>query len=332
MSLLYTVTHRFLMKIGDLPAKRCPFFILFDCNFCMTVLQYIRKLPLRRLMGMRENVYKTNIMDIQVKTILFDEAFHVKEMGNTDGIIPRFTQLHQHSTYEIFFVLDGTITVTDGLGSRRFSNCAVIIPPKYEHYSVLEINNGYCFYFSFERLEKKKRELFSRISDVLSREILSLVLSEDMMFYVTRFAKSIDENASNEKISHLLYLLFSELLEGLATTPQSAGSFQNKYIHIIETYVYNSEGGKITLGELARKLYLCPKQVSRIIKQEYGCSFTEFVNRRKLTVACAMLKHTDLSISHIASAAGYEYENYFFTIFKKTYGVTPLQYRKINNL
>ena len=281
---------------------------------------------------MRENEYKTDILDIQVKTIFFDEAFHVKKSRNTDGIIPRITQLHQHTTYEIFFVLDGTLTVNDGLGNRQFSDSAVIIPPRYDHYSMLEINNGYCFYFSLRRLDKKKEKFFSRVSDALSSEISSLALSEDIMFYVTRVARSIDENASDERISHLLYLLFSELFERVASTSENAKSSQNRYIHIIETYIYNSEGRKITLGELAEKLYLCPKQVSRIIKQEYGCSFTQFVNRRKLTVACAMLKHTDLSISHIASAAGYEYENYFSTVFKKNYGVTPLQYRKINKL
>jgi len=280
---------------------------------------------------MRENVYKTNIGDVRVKTIIFDEAFHPKKR-NTDGIIPKITQFHQHSTHEIFFVLDGTITVNDECGSRRFSDSVVIIPPRYDHYCILETNNEYGFYFSIERLDKKNGDLFLRISDVLSREVSSLALGEDMMFYITRFARSIDENALDEKISHLLYLLFSELLKKLSITSESAKSVQNEYIHMIENYIYNSEGRKITLGELAEKLYLCPKQVSRIIKQEYGCSFTEFVNRRRLTTACAMLKHTNLSISHIASAVGYEYENYFFTIFKKTYGITPLQYRKINNL
>ena len=30
----------------------------------------------------------------------------------------------------------------------------------------------------------------------------------------------------------------------------------------------------------------------------------------------------------IASMVGYEYENYFFTLFKQKYGVSPLKYRE----
>ena len=40
------------------------------------------------------------------------------------------------------------------------------------------------------------------------------------------------------------------------------------------------------------------------------------------------LKDTDLSVIEIAENVGYEDSQYFFRVFKKTTGVTPLQYRQ----
>ena len=40
------------------------------------------------------------------------------------------------------------------------------------------------------------------------------------------------------------------------------------------------------------------------------------------------LKDTGLSVIEIAESVGYEDSQYFFRVFKKTTGVTPLQYRQ----
>ena len=48
-------------------------------------------------------------------------------------------------------------------------------------------------------------------------------------------------------------------------------------------------------------------------------------------VALQLLEHvknTDLSISKIAERTFYGTEAYFYTAFKKKYGMTPLQYRR----
>ena len=54
----------------------------------------------------------------------------------------------------------------------------------------------------------------------------------------------------------------------------------------------------------------------------------ELVNRKRLAVACMLLKYTNLPISEISANVGYGHENYFFTLFRRTYGVSPRAYRK----
>ena len=84
----------------------------------------------------------------------------------------------------------------------------------------------------------------------------------------------------------------------------------------------------IRLSDLARELYLCEKQVSRILHNAYGCSLSDLVNRYRLSAAQMLLRYTDLEIGEIASQVGYEHENYFFTLFRNANGMTPKQYRE----
>lgn len=57
-------------------------------------------------------------------------------------------------------------------------------------------------------------------------------------------------------------------------------------------------------------------------------SFTEFVNDYRLTQACDDIMQGTKAIADIAADHGFDNESYFFRLFKKKYGVTPLKYRK----
>jgi len=48
-----------------------------------------------------------------------------------------------------------------------------------------------------------------------------------------------------------------------------------------------------------------------------------------MTIAANLLSTTDLSIEYIAFKIGYNYSVNFAKMFKKTYGKTPLNFRKI---
>lgn len=43
--------------------------------------------------------------------------------------------------------------------------------------------------------------------------------------------------------------------------------------------------------------------------------------------ACAMLKDTNQTVESIADSVGYESVEHFNRLFKKEYGMTPIQYR-----
>ena len=96
----------------------------------------------------------------------------------------------------------------------------------------------------------------------------------------------------------------------------------------IERYVSCHLYQKISLDEISayagmNKTYFC-----LFFKKHYGMPFTDYINRKRLETASAMLLKPDASIAEVAVACGYPTVTYFNRIFRKFKGMTPSEFRK----
>ena len=57
-------------------------------------------------------------------------------------------------------------------------------------------------------------------------------------------------------------------------------------------------------------------------------SIHDYICQVRLENGCRLLRGTSLSIGEIAFSCGYGDQNYFTRAFCRTYGMTPMQYRK----
>lgn len=85
---------------------------------------------------------------------------------------------------------------------------------------------------------------------------------------------------------------------------------------------------ELTLESLAKSLQVSPVYLSRTFKQELGTSFVTLITKMRITKAIRLLNSTNLKVIEIAEQVGYESQHYFSTAFKKSVGVSPIQYRK----
>ena len=83
-----------------------------------------------------------------------------------------------------------------------------------------------------------------------------------------------------------------------------------------------------TLTELSELIGLTPPYVSRQIVELFGTSFSELVKEKRFAEAERMLLHSDLSVSSIAEAIGYENNSFFHRRFREQYGTSPAKWRK----
>jgi AraC-like DNA-binding protein len=86
----------------------------------------------------------------------------------------------------------------------------------------------------------------------------------------------------------------------------------------------------LTLTELAEHFHYSKPHLCTLIKQNTGVSFTELVKRLRMTRAEEYLVNTDMNIGSIAASLGYSSTDHFSRVFRKTYGMSPVEYRKAN--
>ena len=61
-----------------------------------------------------------------------------------------------------------------------------------------------------------------------------------------------------------------------------------------------------------------------------GVGLNDFINISRITAAEKLLVSSNMSITEIASACGFNDSNYFASVFKKFKGITPKRYSLIN--
>ena len=135
---------------------------------------------------------------------------------------------------------------------------------------------------------------------------------------------------SEQRCRAYLELIFSDVLEGLNVYGQSEAEKtpNDPCFSIVEEFVNNTyaEGG--SLDSLSLRLGLSRRQTSRTVRRLYGEPLTSVIRNKRLSVATALLRNTDRTVTEIAEEVGYASQSKFFCDFKERYGVTPLKARR----
>ena len=67
----------------------------------------------------------------------------------------------------------------------------------------------------------------------------------------------------------------------------------------------------------------------RHFKASLGCTPMEYLRNLRLEHAAELLVNSSISIKEIADNSGFLSDAYFFRSFKKHYGVTPVEFRRL---
>ena len=88
---------------------------------------------------------------------------------------------------------------------------------------------------------------------------------------------------------------------------------------------------KIGLKTLSDALYISPNYFSDLFRRHMKVKFSDFLIEYRLKKACILLKKPEYKVSEIAEMVGFRDSTYFSTVFKKTYNLTPLEYKNTKN-
>lgn len=100
-----------------------------------------------------------------------------------------------------------------------------------------------------------------------------------------------------------------------------------KYIITEEYFLYEYQ--TLSLKTLADKLGLSVRQTNRFLKECYGMNFQQKRAQAKMSAASVLLTDGELSATDIAAELGYSSLEHFLAAFKRYYGMSTREYRRI---
>lgn len=92
-------------------------------------------------------------------------------------------------------------------------------------------------------------------------------------------------------------------------------------------YTYYRERN-LDLTQVAEAIGSNPSYLSRLMKQELGISFKDFLTMLRISSAIQLMRDKQLSLNQIAEKVGYNNQHYFSAAFKNCQGVSPSEFRR----
>ena len=98
------------------------------------------------------------------------------------------------------------------------------------------------------------------------------------------------------------------------------------------SYIQEHFADNITIQALTEHAHVSRSECFRSFRRYTGKKPMEYINEYRLLQAAGLLRDTNLSISEVGSSCGFGSSSYFGKLFRKKYGVTPLEYRKESSI
>lgn len=162
--------------------------------------------------------------------------------------------------------------------------------------------------------------------DLVAKEfenyILKLGLDADEMKKHYESIPSFDseriKSVSNTASMFVKYILLENLLK----------PSHDRKTEIVINYIEENIGNDLTIHEISKNVNLSKSVLYRMFHNNFDCTVSEYINKRRVEKSASLLNGTDFSIEEIARKMGFSSVSYYSRTFKKLKGITPLKYRK----
>ncbi|MCJ7842133.1 response regulator [Lederbergia sp. NSJ-179] len=263
------------------------------------------------------NVNEIETLKVQVDTLLTASKF------STDHPVLSFSK-YTEKKYDLWIFLDDfQMNIFETMLSGNVNQTKNIIEswlkmiPETAKIDFVKFRfNGFLLeYMQFFNDRKARLPKTQQLASHLYPCIIRIIEKVNSAETLSEVRKSIKENI----------LLLTNIGNGNNKGKTKKEKLVEQILMIIET----DYADDIALEDLSDKYNVSKPYISKIIKEKTGRSFMDILNSTRLTVATDLLKEHGLKIKDISKMVGFMDDSYFIKVFRKEYGMTPSDYRRI---
>jgi AraC family transcriptional regulator len=226
---------------------------------------------------------------------------------------------HAHQAGFVSLMLEGQYRETAGffqLGYQPFS--CVYHPPGMEHRDEIGTTGVTLLTFEF------KPELLDEVDfcGINARPIIDLSGSKPAWELMDLYRRICAHETSDLDLESRAVSLAFSIVRSSARVPRDLRSLRRAC-----EYVHAHFDENLTLAQVARAAGVHPVYLGHIIRQEFGETLGEYLNRLRVHAAAARLANSELPLSTIALDFGFYDQSHFTRIFRHLTGATPGAFR-----
>lgn len=246
---------------------------------------------------------------------------------------------HWHEDIELIYILDGSMNYyINGKNILLTAGDSLVVNSGRLHYGYSDLKEECHFYCMLlhPSLLTTNEKLIRKYVSVITRSSRDYVLfgrgerTAELICSMYELKKNPPPFYEME-IIRIFQKLWRELYQFVTaeagygkTEPDEELLVQRKMV----SFIYRNYGNHITLDEIAASGSICRSKCCRIFKRYAGQSPMEFVNSYRLEKSRKLLLTTQLKVTDICMACGFNHLSYFTKQFAKRYGCTPRELRK----
>ncbi len=229
---------------------------------------------------------------------------------------------HFHKNLELIYVIKGSVGCTVNgvkykLCSEDFGLCLPYDihsyhPGKDSKYWVLVFSEDFVRLFSKTITEKTGNGFIFSPNNYVKEYIISQLINNDTPSLFT--------------LKSCLYAICEEYLNSVKLVQKDKRELE--IMPMITEYISKNHTSDITLSDIAEKFGYGYNYMSRLFRNIFNMTFSDFLNIYRLETAIKLLDNTDRKIISIAHESGFQSTRNFNYFFKKNMGMSPSRYRK----
>lgn len=170
-------------------------------------------------------------------------------------------------------------------------------------------------------------ELYYSISVLLLQFINENKMNEEIAFQIGLYKLTkVDEHASWMEASQYLFDISDAIFRMLG---DSGNALSDRALKRVGDYIEENLAGDLSLTRLAKVGGFNASYLSRLFKQVYRATITDYIFEKRMNLAEKLLSATDCRIQDVAVRTGYLSSQSFTRAFRGYRGVTPQEYREL---
>ena len=249
-----------------------------------------------------------------------NQEFSIINVGYDDfSVVKPITEFRTQNFYTWHFVISGSGTLEIYGNKYNIKNGEMFfIPPDTPmRYYPQKSDPWEYVWFSF------KGDLIEHYSELVGFSSQNPICkSRNFEVIKSLLKKLLDLLINNEGGYFSSLSVFYEIMDISTTRPELTEIQQVKRL-LDENFATPS----FCVEQTCHDVGISHAHLLRLFKDAYGVTLIKYITNKRIELACELLRTTNLSVRSVAYSCGFSDEIHFMKTFKKTIGLSALQYR-----